>query len=412
MKCSNEVEAQEKDSTLDFTNRAWETMHRTVENSYFREHDAALIYRSLEEQMRLISFGDYLKRYIYRKAGLTGPYDEIPLKEYQVIIRDSFADHDTPPSFTPTTARLSTLSKCWLTQQSVRRKVVFLLGFGLGMSAEDVNLFLTKALQEHAINPKSPFEVICWFCYQNNYSYLRFQKLWEQYRADEVHCDLSRMEDEYTFRARNRMLSVTNEGELFFCLSQLKHPADDMIQLSTTTQEVFRYLYDESKKLVANLYNTRETNGQKRNFARLCTSKEFLRPEDVTASDLEQVLCAAIPKNEHRNLVPSRRSKLNQQFAGKRFSRQHISELLAGELEVDRFDLMTLNFFLHSQKPGEPDRKKRYMTFLESMNSIFARCSMGEVYIQNPYECFVLMCLLSDDPLCTYADVWELAYQE
>ena len=35
---------------------------------------------------------------------------------------------------------------------------------------------------------------------------------------------------------------------------------------------------------------------------------------------------------------------------------------------------------------------------------------MGELYVANPYECFILMCILSDDPLGTYADVWEMAY--
>ena len=58
-----------------------------------------------------------------------------------MIIRGSFSDHYTPASFTPTTAKLSALSKNWLTRQTVKRNVVFLLGFGLDMSVEDVNLF-------------------------------------------------------------------------------------------------------------------------------------------------------------------------------------------------------------------------------------------------------------------------------
>ena len=37
-------------------------------------------------------------------------------------------------------------------------------------------------------------------------------------------------------------------------------------------------------------------------------------------------------------------------------------------------------------------------------------CFLGELYISNPYECFVLMCILSEDPLGPYADVWEKSY--
>ena len=36
---------------------------------------------------------------------------------------------------------------------------------------------------------------------------------------------------------------------------------------------------------------------------------------------------------------------------------------------------------------------------------------MGPLYIANPYECFILMCLLSEDPLGTYSDVLEVSYR-
>ena len=36
---------------------------------------------------------------------------------------------------------------------------------------------------------------------------------------------------------------------------------------------------------------------------------------------------------------------------------------------------------------------------------------MGELYIQNPYECFLLICMLAEDPLGTYADVVERSYE-
>ena len=64
-----------------------------------------------------------------------------------------------------------------------------------------------------------------------------------------------------------------------------------------------------------------------------------------------------------------------------------------------------------SQKLDEyPESKARYLKFHESMNVILEKCFLGKLYIQNPYECFVLMCILSDEPLGTYADVWELSY--
>lgn len=153
---------------LDFTDAAWEFLYDAVDDAQFLDKDAQLIYNTLRHRLKTRSFGDYLKRYIYLKAELTEPFAEVPLKEYQLIIRSAFSDNHTPPSFAPTTAKLSALSKNWLTQQTVKRNVVFLLGFGLNMSADDVNMFLTKALREQEVNPKNPFEVICWYCYKNS----------------------------------------------------------------------------------------------------------------------------------------------------------------------------------------------------------------------------------------------------
>ena len=46
------------------------------------------------------------------------------------------------------------------------------------------------------------------------------------------------------------------------------------------------------------------------------------------------------------------------------------------------------------------------------MNHILKECSFGEIYPVNPYECFLLMCLLTEEPLSTYADVWEMIYRK
>ena len=86
---------------------------------------------------------------------------------------------------------------------------------------------------------------------------------------------------------------------------------------------------------------------------------------------------------------------------------------MSGRAEVTRFDLITLNFFIFSQKLDVyPDPKQRYVQFQDAVDELLEKCFMGKMYVQNPYECFVLMCILSDDPLATYADVWEMSFVE
>lgn len=393
---------------LDFTHYAMESLYDTVDDTYFRDQDCRLIYNALRHRLKAIPFGDYLKRYIYQKAGLDGKYNEIPLREYQQIIKDSFYDNDTPPSFMTSTAKLSTLSKNWLTQQTVNRKVVFLLGFGLRMSVEDVNSFLTKALRESEINFKDPFEVICWYCYKHRYSYLKYEKLMQIYEETPPNSlDMRLVYEDYTINVRSRMYTIHDDAALIFYVSKLK-TEDNIAHFSVAARKNFDRLYDEARDLIADLYNrsAEESAGKFR-------EKRVFTREEITGSDIEHIICSAIPVDRHGNLTPGKNSKLHHQFMGKRFSRQRIHDILANNLEINRFDLITLNFFIFSQKVDErPNAKRRYIEFIDMTNNILETCCMGKIYIANPYECFILMCILSEDPMGTYADVWELSYND
>ena len=420
---------------LDYTEAAWESLYDAVDATQFLNQDAHLIYDSLKHRLKLRSFGDYLKRYIYQKAGLSGSFTEVPLKDYQSIIKSSFADNHTPPSFTPTTAKLSALSKNWLTQQTVRRNVVFLLGFGLSMSVEDVNMFLTKALREQQINPKDPFEVICWYCYKRGFNYLKFEQLWQIYQDTPANSlDLNLIYSEQTIGVRNSMHAIHDDAALISHLTKLKSGAG-VSKMSLTARKSFLDLYNQSRDLIARAYNKEEERAHRRalgeyvrklslndrlpdeekqdRIAQFHARKKVYRREDITESDMENMICAAIPKDRHGNLTPSKASKLNDQFSGKRFSRQRISDILSGDSDVTRFDLITLNFFLFSQSlETYPEPKARYIKFQDSTNAILEKCWLGPLYVPNPYECFLLMCILSDEPLGTYADVWELSYNK
>lgn len=423
-----------KMNPLNFTEYAERCMHRTVENSYFFEKDADLIYRALEDKLHPISFADYLKRYIYEKAQLGKKYEDVAIEEFQKIIKINFEENGTPCSFEPTTAKMSALSKNWLTQQNVNRKVIFLLGFGLKMTVKDVNSFLTKAIKEQGINAKNPFEIICWYCYKNRYSYYKFDELWKQYRKAPFgkKTDNSIYQDR-TIGVRSSFNGIKSDDDLMRFLSRFKTD-DNQIRLSITTRENFCLLYEEAKTLIADLYNQSEeekfneilddyqrellhnekiTDEERiRRLDHKKKERKYIQKDEITESDLEKVLCSAIPIDRNGNLISNKFSKLYSQFQGKRFSRQHINDILSNKAEINRFDLITLNFFVYSQKMDDSyDPKDRYEKFVISTNQILEQCSMGSLYMANPYECFVLMCILSVSPLSTYADVWEMSYE-
>ena len=49
---------------------------------------------------------------------------------------------------------------------------------------------------------------------------------------------------------------------------------------------------------------------------------------------------------------------------------------------------------------------------VDEIQDILLRCGRGEIYIVNPYECFLLMCLLTDCPLAVFSEIWEKSYEE
>ena len=116
--------------------------------------------------------------------------------------------------------------------------------------------------------------------------------------------------------------------------------------------------------------------------------KKIWKPENISASDLEKVICSGIPINKMGNLKKMSASILAKHFSQKRFSRQRINNILNHKFPVERFDLITLEFFVISQEMAEDDPYTRYRHFLEEIQEILARCEMSEIYIVNPYECF------------------------
>lgn len=417
-------------SNLDFTMQVRKKLVSVVRDPYFRDCDFDLIFDLLKERMRIVPFGDHLKRYIYIKAGMDGNYQDIPVSCYQDIICSEFADRHTPCTFTPTTIRIRNAARNWLEQQTVSRNVVLLLGFGLGMSEEDVSQFLSKALQEPELNAKDPFEAICLYCYRRELGFLAFEDLWERYlqvsgqKTEEPDLDS-------TARFKEKLSEVHNETELFSYLAGLPL-AHGTKRQSITSRQQFDRLYLEAKSLIARILTEAEKDSAEMNAGRLeerlshddrlfdYQKLQRIRnekgnyttfsPADITPADVENVIFSAVPKDENGNLASMKDCRLDSLFSGKRLTRQRLGEILSGKAPITRFDLLTLHFFVFSQNSQGP-KKQRYAGFIDSSNQLLRECNFGPLYVVNPYECFLAICMLADDPLGTYADVWELSYE-
>ena len=378
-----------------FTLRGANAMFETVQSGDFQDQDAEAILQALRERLRVVPFSDYLKRYVYVNAGLFGSYQQVPLKDYQEIIQDAFLETGTPSSMRRSRTRLSGMIRNWLTQNSVRRNVVLLLGFGLSMSYDDVNAFLTKALHDHRLDEEDPLEAICGYCYRHGYQYPKMEQLRQIYESSEPgKPDVSLIRAQQPAGRADSRRIIEEDTELLRGLLERKGQTGETA-FSAKTWFYFQRMYDR----IGEMIREKGTPGD--------------AEEPVPPREIERLLCASIPLSAQGNLTPEINSSIREVLIGKRMSRQRLFSLLHRNTAPTRYDLITLRFFLSSANVDqEPDAKKRYRLFETEMNHILEECGFGPLYSADPYECFILMCILSIDPLGTYADVLELSYSE
>ena len=432
---NREQDSLPESSFYSVTMRSDQIFEETQKSPEYEEDDSAAVYRMLQENLKPVDFSYYLKRYVCQAAGYRANYDSVSLQDYIETIAQSFTNNGVPVSLKPTSTRLRAAVRNWLSQKTVSREAVIMLGFGLNMNLDDVNGFLTKALQESSLNPKDPVEMICWYCLKNRLGYYAFRQLLAKYEelpgTDRDEQDISKTG---TMVLRTKVADIGDEKTLLRYLNQLRR-IDGRSRQSVDARMMFDRLYDEARDVIAELNNHIEEERKEVEMSRLkdalsrndrlyeeqkrqqlqhfAENKKRWSKEDITPVQFEDVLFSAVPRDRNGNLVPMKGSALNEQFRGKRLNRQHIQEILDGTGTINRYDLATMSFLVLAQRTSEEtDSIQRYHAFVNYTNVILDRCGMGELYVANPYEAFLMICMLSDYPLGTYADVWELSYEE
>lgn len=203
---------------------------------------------------------------------------------------------------------------------------------------------------------------------------------------------------------KNRFVEINDRDSLMERLAQIKCSAA-FKRVSVTAKNWYDYLYKKVCEIIADNFNS---DAEERFSG--SAKRRVYTADDITEGDVEKFLYSGVPLDEKGNLLKYSKSTLCEAFDSRRMSRQHLHEINTGKCDVDRFDLITLNFIVLSQDESITNNQRRFSEFVDSTNAILTDCSMGEIYIANPYECFLMMCTLSDCPLATYTDVFEKSY--
>ncbi len=378
----------------DYTMRALRSMHNFTDTPEFESMDTDAIFEFISNEMSIVPFSDFLKRYIYERVKIDTPFKEVPDSVYEEIIGSAFEDNNASYSFAGTKTRKSLIIRRWLTQKSVKRETVFLLGFGLKMTADDASVFLTKVLGEEDFDFSDPQETIIWFCLKRNLPYSRYLRLMAGYG------EMAPGEEPKIWASMTGSpeLFLTTEKNLRTYLSMLatKKPREQKQERAFLE---YTRLYDRCRAIIADIRNH---DGDGTGLP--------VSADDITPGDAEREFCSGIPYNKSGNLEPLTRSWFSELFQNKKMSRQRITTILERKRRVERFDLITLLFFLYAEPAETEWSPERFPEYVAEVNRILHRCGMADIYPVIPYEAFILMCLLTESPLDVYTEIWERSY--
>ena len=397
---------------LEMTIQADERFYDLLESSAFQGRPSDEIFQFLSKRIKLTPFSFYLKRLAFQKAGFRGRFEEVDDEAYRDFIVTSFRGNNVPVSFKSVSTKAGAAVKNWLKASAVSRETVFLLGFGLKLTPEEVSDLLTKGLNESKIYYRNVFEAICSYCYENGLSYTKMRELNESYARSS---DNVSEKSGSTVQIGSLIRQASNDEELLAIIRA--YDLDLFNSFSRTAKREFDRLYEKCSDIIATRKGFEDDDwdiSALRSKGKLTDAirKRLMGKPDVSASDIEKVLNTGTPIDDNGNLIRFSRSALCEAFRQKRMTRSHISDILLGREPVDRFDLITMQFFVSSYTDYDKPNNARWFSFVEKCNDMLSRCSMGYLYNANPYDAFLQMCMLTDVPMATYDDILEMSYND
>lgn len=384
--------------SFEYTKKAVYEMNNILDYKDFDEKDTEIIFDYLSKQMTTVLFGDYLKRYIYFAAEIPDDFNNITEDIYTEIIVDTFKSNNAPiiRNFKQAIRRI-------LNSYSVHRDTVFEYGIGLAMSDVEVSDFLTKVILEDDFDMTNPQELIYWYCLHYGHRYAMVTEMNKYYDNIDVTKAKKLEEKKWNAMKENPSAYITDKKKLMKYLEFMKKYGNQQEREEQIYQE-FMSIYRRAQNTCLTLFSKNDDLSNKK--------QKTITLDDIKPAEIEKVLCSGIPFNKQGNLLKMSASKLSKQFQQKRMSRQRINNILTRKKTADRFDLITLLFLVYAVEV-EPDwPAERYYQFVEEMNDILERCDMMGLYPVNPYEAFILMCIVSEEPLSVFSEVLALSFEE
>lgn len=417
-----------------------EQLKEAIEKGDTSELEGLLLEKSYEKYL----FGDYLKRMVYELYIF--PEDdgrkitEIPEDEYIKDIQQIFKENGMKGvgtlQFGGSTRLTPSNLKRWMGTPcyQVSRELVFLFGFGFNMFAEQVEELLTKVIGQAGFDFRSAQETIYYWCLKHNLGYGGLQYWQEKYMEiqeeaeEQKESGIYEEKEECAGGARTRYykekaVRITDEDgfkEYLRELERIRRDTRNRITARETLNVVVNILWYELSKerrgetkwlelLIEQKEEGDAQNRTKRTQREIKTMQKYWR--EVSLDPLIQSIW-----QEEDPVAISEKSRELAPLLPDMWKKRSLQDKLNGESRVRKEDILTGVFLtyahqLEKQMPYMSGEEKDYMvrveTYVEDVNTYLEQCGMGEFYIVQPYEIFLVLCLLYDKPYSFFLSVWK-----
>lgn len=399
----------------------------TKEASVYKDGDEDWIDAEISEDILLErlakiekhNFWEYIKKWIYsvnsELADENSEFNLIPDEKYRKVASKSFNNNEMKAQWDSIRHSLG--------RDSTERKTVIYYMFGLNMSVDDAELLLKKGLGQRGFNVRSPYEVIVYFCLKNNMKFSKVDEYLTRYVDECLNTNsiINDNQERDTQVFKDEFSKICSEEELFEYLSRL---TDGNRKRGVLTGEK----YSKADVINETYYNEHilQTYTRLLETYKQHLNKAMVREEVMVGNRVEEKVGRDTTNNVLNNMVGNVDSNLLKQCLDGGYldtwadfsyelTNDRISGRIKGDYYVTREDIVTLcflNYVMVLEADDSIDNLSKteiYDGFTESVNITLESLGMQPIYLPNPFDMFIAICLYSFSPLETFFNTLDLA---
>lgn len=297
------------------------------------------------------------------------------------------------------------------------RNIAFHLAFALGLSMKKLKTLLLKCLLQQVYNPKNPKECIFWYCLKNGISYEDMRREYlEYYRSGDF-------DEKYRETVETGIVS-TETWELETDIRKvMQKEKEDFLRylwrLKYTENQFAEMQKTKSGEALIQRTKRRTTPGQVY-WENITHFVDVEDPTTLTAPLTTEEYCIRFPViwnalrkkcyEANRDALMDR-NVLKALFAGVDYSKRGIENRKWGQVDMPRTEIIATQFIACCARnpAGKLSPSAMRKDFQKEVKVDLESSGLRKFYLRSPFELFITLCFLHDDPFGYFMASWEAA---